>query len=399
MKEREEAFPESNGSGAFCGGRPLHLHEGGFTYGQETLVSAPQERTAALAGAQLASGTQLVVKTCFPPLAPPVARHLDIAPEGKKLSLGAGSFSQDGLDAERPANDCGQNDRQEGGVIDGKHAGLPRVGPLVTALANGGMLEDDPRQDKSLACSDGILVQRACLFCAFSLEWRGRSSTRWAGDSAWLMNNLQPSAPTRSTRTRVSLLQRLRNTEDQASWNEFYDLYAPLIRRVAARARLSEAEIEDVLQEVMRAMAQELPRFVYDASKGRFKSWLCQQARWKVIDQIRERSPFGQLKHHGGSDPGCAGSVDNVADPQSLITDEVVEQEWRENQFAIAWARVKAQLDPLKAQLFDFYAIKGWRAEKVAEHFLVTVGVVRTNKSRVKQMIQDQLEAMEQDLD
>ena len=45
--------------------------------------------------------------------------------------------------------------------------------------------------------------------------------------------------------TRHSLVERLKDLDDQASWQEFFDTYWRLIRSVALKAGLTEAEAQD----------------------------------------------------------------------------------------------------------------------------------------------------------
>ena len=51
--------------------------------------------------------------------------------------------------------------------------------------------------------------------------------------------------------TRWSLVARLKDLGDQQSWREFFDTYSRLIRGVAIKLGLTEAEAEDVLQETI----------------------------------------------------------------------------------------------------------------------------------------------------
>src|SRR5262249_9061412 len=74
--------------------------------------------------------------------------------------------------------------------------------------------------------------------------------------------------------TRVSLLQRLRNMEDQRSWDEFYEIYHDLIFSVARRAGLNEVEAGEVVQDTLISVARKMPDFTYDPSKDSFKGWL-----------------------------------------------------------------------------------------------------------------------------
>ena len=58
---------------------------------------------------------------------------------------------------------------------------------------------------------------------------------------------------------------------------------------------------------------------------------------------------------------------------------------------------MKRKLDPQRAQVFDFYAIKGWKAEKVAETFQIPVEQVHMIKHRVKEQIEIEVKRMERE--
>jgi hypothetical protein len=61
-------------------------------------------------------------------------------------------------------------------------------------------------------------------------------------------------------RTRATLLDRLKNWNDQASWQEFFDIYWQLIYGVARKAGLTDAEAQDVVQETLVAVAKHMPK-------------------------------------------------------------------------------------------------------------------------------------------
>src|ERR1700722_16331892 len=91
------------------------------------------------------------------------------------------------------------------------------------------------------------------------------------------------------TATRTTLLQRLKNWEDQSSWQEFFDVYWKLIYSAALNAGLNEAEAQDVVQETMISVAKHMPTFQYDRALGSFKAWLLNLTRWRITDQLRKR--------------------------------------------------------------------------------------------------------------
>ena len=197
-------------------------------------------------------------------------------------------------------------------------------------------------------------------------------------------------------RTRATLLHRLKNWNDQASWQEFFDIYWPLIYRFARKAGLTDAEAQDVVQEALLAVAKHMPAFKYNPAVGTFKAWLLTQARWRIVDQFRKRGPI--VPHHADSgDPARTATIERMPDEKSLDWEAHWEADWEKTVLAAALTRVKRQLDPQKFQIFDFYVTREWPPEKVARTFNVTVNQVYLVKNRVTQMLRDEVRRLEQE--
>src|SRR5215831_9811818 len=98
-----------------------------------------------------------------------------------------------------------------------------------------------------------------------------------------------------SLATRASLLGRLKNLEDEVSWQQFFDTYWQLIYRIAVRSGLTDSEGQDVVQETVITASKHLPAFRYDPKVCSFKTWLLRLARWRIIDQFRKRLPAAQV--------------------------------------------------------------------------------------------------------
>src|SRR5215475_6966835 len=90
--------------------------------------------------------------------------------------------------------------------------------------------------------------------------------------------------------TRASLLDRLKDLGDQASWNRFYEIFHDLIFSVARRAGLNEAEAGEVVQDTLISVAKKMPGFTYDPATDSFKGWLLTVTRWRIRDQLAKRS-------------------------------------------------------------------------------------------------------------
>jgi len=94
-----------------------------------------------------------------------------------------------------------------------------------------------------------------------------------------------------SLANRPSLLARLRDWRQQTAWREFDHDYPPLLRNVARKAGLPDAEADEVAQECLIAVAKKIGEFEHAGRRGSFRAWLYQQARWRIADQFRAPAP------------------------------------------------------------------------------------------------------------
>lgn len=195
-------------------------------------------------------------------------------------------------------------------------------------------------------------------------------------------------------RTRATLLGRMKNWNDQSSWQEFFEIYWKLIYGVARKTGLSDAEAQDVVQESMVAVAKHMPTFKYDPAIGTFKAWLLTLTRWRIVDQLRKRGPIAP---HHDSDPERTATIERMADEKSPDWDTLWEADWQKTVLAAAMERVKRRLDPQKFQIFDFYVNREWPPEKVARTFNVTTNQVYLVKNRVTELLRDEFGRLEQE--
>jgi len=196
--------------------------------------------------------------------------------------------------------------------------------------------------------------------------------------------------------TRASLLQRVRNWQDDSSWQEFFNTYWKLIYGVARSAGLSDAEAQDVVQETLIAVAKHIPSFRYDPTIGSFKTWLLNMTRWRILGQFRKRQSASD--RGAGDSSARTETVERVADPNALDLDAVWQAEWEKNLFEAAMANLKRRMDPQRCQIFDFYVNKEWPSEKVAQRFGVSVDHVYQIKHRVAESLRAEVVRLEAEM-
>ena len=116
--------------------------------------------------------------------------------------------------------------------------------------------------------------------------------------------------------TRPSLLRRVRNWNDQAGWQEFYNTYKRIVFVVAIKSGLSEAEAEDVVQE---ALTQAYLRISTFRHEGGFYTWLYRIATNVFLNHVRRPRPVVQLEEeHVAAVPAPTRRQDDEASDREL---------------------------------------------------------------------------------
>jgi RNA polymerase sigma-70 factor (ECF subfamily) len=198
--------------------------------------------------------------------------------------------------------------------------------------------------------------------------------------------------------TRASLLQRLKNWQDEPGWAEFFKIYWKFIYGVSRRAGLTDAESQEVVQETLISVAKHMPTFQYDPAIGSFKAWLLTLTRWRIQDQFRKRQPAAAPFPLRPDAETRTDVIDALPDPRSDDQAAAWEAEWQASLVAAAMDKLKRQMDPQKWQIFDFYVNKGWPPEKVAGRFQVSLDQVYQIKHRLTEALRQEVRRLEKEV-
>ncbi len=187
--------------------------------------------------------------------------------------------------------------------------------------------------------------------------------------------------------TRVSLLARLKDWDNQRGWQEFFDLYREFIFRVALRAGLTETEAEDAVQETVLAVARNIKGYRYDPTRCSFKSWLILITRQRIIWQLRQRLWRDLRGPESTTDPCRNYKVECIPDTNAVDLDSVWEEEWQRNLMHAALERVKQQVSPRHYQIFDLCVLQDWSPAEVARTLGISAPRVYLAKHRVSVLL------------
>ena len=94
----------------------------------------------------------------------------------------------------------------------------------------------------------------------------------------------------RPPETRVSLILRLQDAADVAAWEEFVQVYSPVVRRIAIRQGFQAADADNIVQEVMLSVARSVTAWLERTDRGSFRTWLLRVARNRAFDLIHARA-------------------------------------------------------------------------------------------------------------
>lgn len=186
--------------------------------------------------------------------------------------------------------------------------------------------------------------------------------------------------------TRESLLARLPNHADSAAWNEFVELYEPLIYGIGRRHGLQRADAGDLVQEVLAAVATSIERFQPDQNRGRFRAWLFRVARNHALIQLRK------LKR-GVTATGDSG-VQNALASHSADSQSDTEFDAAFRRRAFRWAARRVR-ETVKQQTWDVFArtaINGESPASVAQDLGIEIGAVYLARSRVMSRLRRMVE-------
>ncbi len=194
--------------------------------------------------------------------------------------------------------------------------------------------------------------------------------------------------------TRHSLLERLKDWGDQASWQDFFDTYWRLLYNVALKAGLTDTEAQEVVQETVIAVARKIPEFKVDPAHGSFSAWLMRLTRWRIADQFRKRRPDAEVNvlpdlSRAAEETGSTGPVNRVPDPAGELLEAVWADEWESNLRAAALERVKRQVNPRQYQMFDLHVLQKLSAQDTARTLRVTAASVYMASSRISRLVRN----------
>jgi RNA polymerase sigma-70 factor, ECF subfamily len=173
--------------------------------------------------------------------------------------------------------------------------------------------------------------------------------------------------------TRISLLRRLQNGQDETAWAEFHEIYRPVLTRMVASAGLPANDQQDVVQEIWIAVYKGIEKYEPRAHAFAFRGWLAKISRNTAINYLSRKTPQRTESLQIGS----------------LLTDRNYQRQ------VLQWAalRVASRVSQTTFDAFWRTLVDGESVEKVAKELGMTPGALYVSRGRIMATLKREVES------
>lgn len=192
-----------------------------------------------------------------------------------------------------------------------------------------------------------------------------------------------------SETTSLNLLDRLRETPDDASWKRLVELYTPLIQTWLRRHSVPQQDADDLVQEALLVVVRELPRFRHQEHRGSFRSWL----RAITVNRLRAYWRSRQPPPVATGDSDVAKTLDELEDPRSQLS-ALWDQEHDRHVARRLMDLIQPEFQSSTWQAFRRLVLDGQRAADVAAELGISSNAVLIAKFRVLRRLRQEAQGL-----
>lgn len=181
--------------------------------------------------------------------------------------------------------------------------------------------------------------------------------------------------------TSLSLLDRVRCSENSDSWSRLAALYTPWLESLFQRAEISMDARDDLRQDVFAVVCREIPDFHHNGQTGAFRRWLRNITMNRLNNYWRQQQKAAQRF---------------VPAELELIPDRIrdLEAAWERehDQFVMRELLKQAEMSFAEStwKAFCLQVLHEWDAARTADELGISVNSALLAKSRVLQRLRNE---------
>lgn len=192
--------------------------------------------------------------------------------------------------------------------------------------------------------------------------------------------------------TTSTVLDRLRDDDDQSAWNGFVERFCAPITSFGLKLGLNPSDAEDVAQETLLAFLESYRKDAYERGRGRLGHYLFGIAHKKIL-LARRKIARREVQISTGND----GTSFWSAVPDATEAQVTWDQEWRKAVLMQCLEQVRREVSPQTFEAFRLVVFENVAPAQAAERLGITRNAVFIAKHRIGSRLRDLRAAFEQE--
>ncbi len=190
--------------------------------------------------------------------------------------------------------------------------------------------------------------------------------------------------------TRESLLLQIQSPENKLAWEEFVEIYRPVVYGVAVSRGLQHADALDLVQNVFVSVANSIAHWEKSHSRVRFRHWILRIAKNATINALTRRPADRAIGGEGLP-------TELFEQPQTDSASEIdLNLEYKRQLYLCAAEKVRQRVTAANWTAFELTTVKGVSIEDAAQELGKSVGAVYAVRSRIMKRLVELVSKLEE---
>ncbi|UDQ98605.1 sigma-70 family RNA polymerase sigma factor [Lentisphaerota bacterium WC36G] len=194
--------------------------------------------------------------------------------------------------------------------------------------------------------------------------------------------------------TRITLIERVRDKNDEESWQEFVEYYKNFIFILLKHFSVGDNDIDDLMQIVQLKLWNGISNYQQHKNNAKFRTWLGTVVRNVVFTYNKSQS-----KHYNQR------VGDDLNDLEFLLEhknedqfEQIIEHEWKNYITTLAMENIKEFFSGKAIDVFTM-TVKGLSADEIAQKLQMKVESVYVLRNRVKERLFQEVKYLRRELE
>ncbi|MCM8541836.1 MAG: RNA polymerase sigma factor [Lentisphaeraceae bacterium] len=194
-----------------------------------------------------------------------------------------------------------------------------------------------------------------------------------------------------SDMTRLTLIQKLQEECNEASWDEFISIYKGYLFVIFKKMSFTDADCHDLMQKTFLKVWKNVQSFEHGGRNGQFRRWLARIARNTALNYLvksqREREKTNLLECEKQHE-----FLSSISDPE---IDKIADKEWSIYISNLAWENISSEINDSLKKVFKLSMENHSRTE-ISEMMDIPPNTVSVYKRRVLSILQKEIKRLEE---